>query len=162
VLVTALVASPTILSAQTFAERVEIWRRHGSASELQQLSRDLETGFRLALPTVHQEVLNTLPCKLTVVVQRPENGSMTPYRVVGDGGDLAERIETVVNDTTGVTGLRLLTRDAMPVLQGLKAGARPEELTVVTFWVGRDPAASELAAKRSLLARYVERCRRYF
>jgi hypothetical protein len=150
------------LAAQTLAERFEILRRHGSVSDLQQLSRDLETGFRLTLPTVHQEVLNALPCRLTVVVQRPVNGSMQPSRVMGDAGDLADRIEPVVNDTTGVTGLRVLTRDAMPVLQGMRPGVPREELTALTFWVGRAPAASDLAARRTLLARYIERCQRYF
>lgn len=175
-LVLAVVSAATArsLPAQTLAERLEILRRHGSVRDLRQLSRELETGFRLALPTLQQEVLNTLPCRLTVVVKRPgagtENGSMPssmqtsmlPTRISGDAGDLAERLETVVNDTTGVTGIRVLTRDAMPVLQGSRPGVAREELTALTFWVGRSPTPAELAAKRSLLARYIERCERYF
>lgn len=162
-LIVALSAMPSrALPAQSFTERLETLRRHGTVGELQQLSRELETGFRLALPTVHQEVLNTLPCKLTVVLQRPVNGSMQSTRIRGDGGDLADRIEIVVNDTTGVTGLRVLTHDAMPVLQGSRPGVPREELTALTLWVGRAPTPTELAAKRSLLARYIERCERYF
>jgi hypothetical protein len=160
-LVSVLLA-PSRLIAQTVAQKADALRRRGTVAEFQQLSMELERTFRLANPGFRQEFANRLACDFTAVTRRGAIGAEQIARVAGDAGELGDRFEVVKNDTTGLVGLRIATRDGMPVLNGLRDGQRPEEVTGFTLWVGPTLSAFEMDARRALLTRYIDRCHKYF
>jgi hypothetical protein len=160
-----LVASallPEVAPAQHLSQRVEALFRRGTTAEFQALSRELARDFRVEAPGLRQTMTNSVPCAFTIVASRSGAGGAHETIVTGDAETLSPRIEVVRNDTTALTGLRLVTRDAMPVLRGARDGGRSQELTAVTVWIGADPTAAVVASRRALLARYVDRCHRYF
>lgn len=157
-----LLLAPSVSSGQTFAQKADALRRRGTVAEFQQLSAELERTFRLVTPGFRQEFANRFACDFMAVTRRGAPGAEQVARVGGDGGDLGDRFETVKDDSTGLLGLRLATRDGMPVLNGLRDGQRPEELTGFTVWVGFSLNVVEMDARRALLTRYVDRCHKYF